>query len=177
MSMPLSRVCLPALVSTLTTMRSWLDKPDARASEAVLLEARLAPDMFAFPRQYQIASDTAKSAVARLTGGEAPAMPDTEATFDQLQARLDKTLDYVGSIDPAAIDAAGARAIELNFPNGGGLRFDGETYVTGFVLPNLYFHAATAYGLLRSHGVAIGKFDFLGHLAPYAFAAPETAGA
>ena len=143
-------------------MRRWLDKPEARAKEAALVEARLAPDMFPFTRQFQIASDGVKGAAARLAGVEAPAMPDTETTFDQLQARIDATLTFVASVDAAAIDAGAEREIEIRFPNGGGMRFDGTTYLTGFVLPNLYFHAATAYGLLRSNGVTVGKQDFLG---------------
>lgn len=175
MSMPLSAVAVPAMVATLTNMRGWLDKPAVRAAEAKLLEARLAPDMFPLVRQYQTVSDTSKGGVARLAGIEAPSMPDTEASFDELQARLDKTLDFVRSVDPAAIDAGGTREVVMNFPNGGGMRFDGETYLTGFVLPNLYFHATTAYALLRSNGIEIGKFDFLGHLAPNVFPAPAGA--
>ncbi|MBS0253720.1 MAG: DUF1993 domain-containing protein [Proteobacteria bacterium] len=172
MTLPLSRILLPAATSTLTNLRSWLDKPDARAKEAELLDARLAPDMFPFTRQYQIASDTVKGAAARLAGVEAPAMPDTEASFAELQARIDATLAFLATVDPAAIDAGAAREIELKFPNGGGMRFDGETYLVQFVLPNLYFHATAAYALLRGHGVAIGKPDFLAHLAGNMFAPP-----
>ncbi len=172
MSLTLSQIALPAITSTLTQLRGWLDKPSARGAEAALLEARLAPDMFAFTRQIQICSDTAKGAVARLAGVEAPAMPDTETSFDALQARIDATLAFVKSVDTAAIDAGETRAIEMKFPNGGGMRFDGATYLTGFVLPNLYFHAMASYALLRAGGVEIGKMDFLAHLAPNMFAPP-----
>lgn len=170
MSLSLSAILLPAATNTLTNMRRWLDRPEARANEAALVEARLAPDMFPLTRQYQIASDGVKGAAARLAGVEAPAMPDTETTFDQLQARIDATLAFIGSVDAAAIDAGATRDIEIRFPNGGGIRFDGTTYLTGFVLPNLYFHAATAYGLLRGNGVPVGKQDFLAHLAGHMFA-------
>ena len=169
----LSRILVPAVTSTLTAISAWLDKPEVRAGEAKLLEARLAPDMFAFTRQVQIACDTAKGAAARLAGVEAPAMPDTETSIDQLKARIEATLAYVKSVDTAAIDAGGAREIVMTFPNGGGMRFDGATYLTGFVLPNLYFHATTAYALLRSHGVPVGKGDFLASMGQYAFAPPE----
>jgi uncharacterized protein len=172
MSLSLSQILVPSLVSTLTNMRDWLDRADVRANAALLLDARLAPDMFPFTRQYQIASDTAKSSVARLAGLEAPAMPDTEASMDELQQRLDTTLAYVASVDTAAIDAGQGREIEIKFPNGGGLRFDGETYATGFVLPNLYFHAMSAYALLRANGIAIGKFDFIAQMKPFMFAPP-----
>ncbi len=172
MSLTLSQIVVPSLVSTLTNMRDWLGRDDVRAHEAALLEARLAPDMFAFTRQYQIASDTAKFGVARLAGVEAPAMPDTEASLDELQARLDQTLAYVTSIDSGAIDAGQGREIDIKFPNGGGLKFPGETYAIGFVLPNLYFHAMTAYCLLRANGIAVGKFDFIAQLKPFMIAPP-----
>ena len=172
MPLTLSQILLPAAASTLANMRRWLDRPEARAAEAALVEARLAPDMFPLTRQIQIACDGVKGAAARLAGVEAPVMPDTETTFDQLQARIDATLAFITSVDAAAIDAGEGRAIEIKFPNGGGVRFDGATYVTGFVLPNLYFHAATAYGLLRANGVPVGKQDFLAHLAGHMFA-PE----
>jgi len=122
-----------------------------------------APDMFALARQVQITSDTAKGAVARLAGVEAPAMPDTETTFAELKARCDTTIAYVQSIDAAALETGASREIVMNFPNGGGMKFDGLTYLTGFVLPNFYFHATTAYDILRHNGVEIGKRHFMGN--------------
>jgi uncharacterized protein len=175
MSLSLHQLSVPAFTGMLTNMKNWLDKAAAQKPEAELIEARLAPDMFALARQIQIVSDTAKLAIARLTGTEAPAMADTEASFAELKQRCDKTIAYLQSIDPAAIDAGATREIELTFPNGGGMRFDGSTYLTGFVLPNFYFHASIVYAILRAQGVGIGKFDFLAHLAPYAFPPPQPA--
>jgi hypothetical protein len=175
MSLSLHQLSVPAFTGMLTNMKNWLDKAAAQKPEAELIEARLAPDMFALARQIQIVSDTAKLAIARLTGTEAPAMADTEASFAELKQRCDKTIAYLQSIDPAAIDAGATREIELTFPNGGGMRFDGSTYLTGFVLPNFYFHASIVYAILRAQGVEIGKFDFLAHLAPHAFPPPQPA--
>ena len=166
MSLSVSETTVAVFRDTLSNMRAWLDKPEVRALEASLLEARIAPDMYPLPRQYQIVSDTAKNAVARLTGTEAPSMPDTEASFDELQQRCDKTIAYLEGIDRAALDGSADREVVIRFPNGMGYRFTGRQYVTGFVLPNFFFHATTAYAILRAAGVPIGKPDFLQHLGP-----------
>ncbi|MDB5670564.1 MAG: hypothetical protein JWO25_1523 [Alphaproteobacteria bacterium] len=153
-----------AFVATLSNMRAWLDK--AADSEADLLEARLAPDMRPFTAQYQMASDSAKNAIARLAGIESPAMPDTETSFPDLKDRCDRTIAFIESVDPALLDGAEDREIELRFPNGMGYRFNAKAYLTGFALPNFYFHASMAYALLRANGIPVGKPDFLQHLGP-----------
>jgi uncharacterized protein len=154
-------------ISHLTDMQAWLDKALAEGkSEAILMEARLAPDMLPFPNQFQIASDTAKNAIARLTGVEAPAMADDEASFAELKARCQRTIDFIASVDRAAFDGADTREIVLKFPNGMGYRFDGVRFLTGFAQPNFFFHVTTAYALLRANGVTLGKPDFLQHLGP-----------
>ena len=157
---------VPVFVNTLTDMRAWLDKAAAEKGEAALLEARLAPDMRPLPAQYQMASDTAKNALARLTGGDAPAMADTEQTFAELRARCDKTIAYLNGFDSASLVGSEARDVELKFPNGQGYRWAGAAYLTSFALPNFYFHATTAYAILRNAGVSLGKPDYLQHLGP-----------
>ncbi|WP_374529133.1 DUF1993 family protein [Novosphingobium sp.] len=173
MSYSLYRLSVPGFIAMLNNFKAWLDKAAAQKDEAVLIEARLAPDMFALARQIQIASDAAKGAAARLTGADAPAMADTEASFAELKQRCDKTIAYLESVDPAAYDAGASREIVITFPNGAGMRFDGVTFLTGFAVPNFYFHAAAAYAILRNQGVEIGKADFLMHLAPHMFGPPE----
>lgn len=152
----------PVFVKTLKNMRNWLDK--AAASEADLIGARLAEDMHPLPRQYQFVSDSSKLAVARLTGTEAPVMEDTETTFAELQARVDKTIAFIESVDPAAYAGAEDREVVIKFPNGMGYRFTGADYLRDFALPNFYFHATTAYAIMRANGVELGKPDFLAHL-------------
>ena len=175
MILPVSphHLCVPVFIDVLTNMKSWLDKAAAQHDESELLAARLAPDMYPLAKQFQLVSDSAKGCGARLSGIAAPAMADTEASFAELKERCDKTIAFLESLDPAAVDAGIAREIELKFPNGGGMRFDGQTYLTGFVLPNVYFHASMAYAILRAAGVDIGKFDYLGHLRAHIFPAPE----
>lgn len=166
MSFGMWEASVPIFLSTLKDMRDWLDKAAQEKSEPALMEARLAPDMRPFPAQYQMASDSAKNALARLTGTKAPSMPDTEKNFAELKQRCDRTIQYLEGF--TAIDLIGSedREVVLTFPNGMGYRFVGGHYLAGFALPNFFFHATTAYAILRNAGVSMGKPDFLKHLGP-----------
>jgi hypothetical protein len=165
MSFSMYDASAPAFVASLTHIQSWLDKALAEGKdEKTLMEARLAPDMRPFPAQIQMASDAAKGCIARLTGVAAPAMPDTEASFAELKARCQKTIDYIQSVAPSAFDGADTRQATVRFPNGMGYVFAGKDLLTAFALPNFYFHVTTTYALLRAAGVSVGKPDFLAHL-------------
>ena len=165
MSFSIYDASVPVLLNGLGNMSAWLDKATAEgADEKAILAAKFAEDMRPFPFQYQASSDSAKNAVARLTGGTAPSMKDEEASFAELKERMQKTIDYLKSVDRAAYDDAAERPVELKFPNGMGYRFNGADYLTKFVLPNFFFHHTMAYALLRANGVNIGKPDFLQHL-------------
>lgn len=166
MSISIHDVSVPVFVNALRNMSAWLDKAASEKPEAELLLGRLAPDMRALPAQYQMASDSAKNAVARLAGIEAPAMPDIEVSFAELKERCARTIAFVEGIDPTALASSAEREVELKFPNGMGYRFTGQAYLTGFALPNFFFHVTTAYAILRSAGVSLGKPDFLQHLGP-----------
>jgi hypothetical protein len=157
---------IPPMIRSLQNLSRILDKAVAQAKSEdrsldALLEARLAPDMFPFTRQVQVVSDTAKGAAARLAGVEAPSFPDEEKTFPELQQRIAKTIDYLKGFNAAQLDGAEDRTVTLKFPNGE-MKFSGREYLTGFVLPNFYFHMTTAYALLRHNGIAVGKMDYLG---------------
>ena len=155
----------PVFVAAFTSMQDWLDKALAEGkAEKALMDARLAPDMYPLPKQIQIASDTAKGAIARLAGIEAPAMADTEASFAELKARCQKTIDFIQSVDRAKLEGAETRPVTLRFPQGVGYQFVGKDYLTSFALPNFFFHVTTAYAILRNAGVGVGKPDFLAHL-------------
>jgi len=166
MSFTIYDASVPPLVRSLQNLSKILEKAVAQAKAQnkdlnTLLEARLAPDMFAFTRQIQIASDSAKGCGARLAGIEAPAMADTETTFPELQARIAKTIDFLNSLKPEQLAGAEDREITLKFPQGE-MKFSGRDFLTGFALPNFYFHVTTAYALLRHEGIEIGKMDYLG---------------
>jgi hypothetical protein len=152
----------PVYVRGLTNLSSLLAKAVASGvPQTELLAARLAPDMHPLPFQVQSACDTAKLAVARLTGGEAPVMADTESTFGELQDRITRTMGYIRGLDAAAFEGAEDREVVLKFPHGE-MRLPGRAFLTGFALPNFYFHLTTAYAILRHKGVTIGKMDYLG---------------
>jgi hypothetical protein len=166
MSFTIYDASIPPIVRTLQNLSKILDKAVAQAKAQdkdlnSLLEAKLAPDMFAFTRQIQIASDSAKGCGARLAGIEAPSMADTETTFPELQARIAKTIDFLNSVKPEQLAGAEDREITLKFPQGE-MKFSGRDFLTGFALPNFYFHVTTAYALLRHKGIEIGKMDYLG---------------
>ncbi len=169
MTLSMHTASVPAFVRTLTALSAILDKAAAHAAArkiepAVLLGLRLFPDMLAFTRQVQIACDFAKGTSARLAGVEVPSYADTEATFDELKARINTTLGFIRGLPAAAFDGSDARTITVKAA-GREMSFDGLTYLTQFALPNFYFHAATAYAILRASGVELGKRDFIGGMA------------
>lgn len=166
MSYSVYDACIPSIIRFMENLSKILDKAVAQAKTrdlplSDLLEARLAPDMFPFPRQIQIASDIAKLAAARLAEMEPPSFPDTETTFPELQARITKTIEYVKSVPREKYDGAEDRTITLKFPQGE-MSFVGREFVTNFVLSNFFFHVTTAYDILRHKGIEIGKMDYLG---------------
>jgi uncharacterized protein len=166
MAFTMHSASVPVFTNTLSQMLTWLDKAQAHAearkfSPDAYLPLRLAPDMLAFTRQVQISSDTAKGCVARLAGVENPKYEDTEATLDELRARLRKTIDFVASVPADKFEGAETREVVLP-SRSGERRFTGEDYLRFHALPNFFFHATTAYALLRHAGVELGKMDFLG---------------
>jgi len=144
-----------------------LKKAESHAAErkiapAVLLTARLFPDMYSLTGQVQAACDTAKRATARLVGVEAPRFEDNEVSFDELHARIRKTTEFVESHPADAFLAD--RTIEMKMGSGT-VSLTASQYLTRFALPNFYFHITTAYDILRHNGVALGKRDYIGNMA------------
>ncbi len=167
MSLSMHSATAPVFVRTLNSMLAWLDKAQAHAEArkfdtANYLGLRLAPDMLPFTRQIQITTDGVKGCMARLAGQEVPKWDDTEASLDDLRARIRKTIDYVQTFSAAQIDGTEDKEILLPTRQGEPLRYTGEAYLKHFVLPNFFFHATTTYALLRHAGVDIGKRDYLG---------------
>lgn len=166
--MPLSmyRASVPVFIHTLGALSNILAKGAAYAEArdidpSVLVNARLAPDMFPLSRQVQIAGDMAMRGAARLAGVDFPNNPDTEATFSELQARIGKTLKFIEDLSPKQIDGSEEKPITVQMRDGP-LNFTGQDYLLNFVLPNFYFHVTAAYLILRHNGVELGKKDFLG---------------
>jgi uncharacterized protein len=153
------------LASALANLSHLLDKGHAHAvarkyDPALLLAARLTPDMFALSRQVQIATDMCKYGVARLAGVEAPKFEDKEQTFEELRARVARTIDFIRSVPASALEGAEDRVIKVPLRERT-LEFKGLDYLIRWVIPNSFFHVTTAYAILRHSGVEIGKNDFL----------------
>jgi len=166
MTLSMFQASVPVLVKQCQILTNLIAKGEAHAQQtgtdpAILFEARLAPDMLAFPKQVQIASDTAKGGAARLAGLTPPSWADDEADLPALRERAAKTISFLQGISADQIDGSEEREIVLKI-GGNEMTFTGRDYLLGFVLPNVFFHVTTAYGLLRNKGVPLGKRDFLG---------------
>ena len=166
MSLSMYQLAVPPFVQGLGATSTVLAKAEAFAGAkkfdaAVLLSARLAPDMFPLSRQVQIACDFAKSTAARLAGVEIPSWKDDEKTIADLRGRIAKTLDYVRSFKPGQLDGSEERDVTITLA-GKPITLKGQPYLVHFVLPNFYFHCTAAYAILRHNGVELGKRDFMG---------------
>jgi uncharacterized protein len=166
MTISMSSASLPIFSTMLGNLSHILDKAAAHAEARkfdpiALLQYRLAPDMLPFTRQIQIACDAAKNGVARLSGVEAPKFEDNEASFPELKARIQKTLDYLASVQAGSLD--GSEDKEITFPVGreATRTMKGEAYLKHWALPNFFFHVTMAYAILRHNGVELGKSDYL----------------
>ena len=167
MSITMFQASAPRFANTLHNLSAILDKAAAHAEAKkidplALTSFRLYPDMFPLSRQVQIACDTAKGAVARLAGVEIPKHEDTEKTFEELKARIAKTLEFIATLKAAQVDGSEDKDIVLKL-QGRDVPFKGMQYLLGFAWPNFYFHCTTAYAILRHNGVEIGKRDIIGN--------------
>ncbi|WP_338849376.1 DUF1993 domain-containing protein [Massilia sp. W12] len=168
MTISMYQASIPVFQRSLSNLDAILQKAAQHAENRkidaqALLQARLFPDMFTFTRQVQIACDFAKGAAARLAGQDVPSWEDNEKSFEELRARVARTLEFVAQAQPEQIDGSEERDIQV----GAGerqMKFKGQVYLLHFVLPNFYFHLTTAYDILRHNGVEIGKRDFIGQV-------------
>ncbi|MDB5460207.1 MAG: hypothetical protein JWO72_1948 [Caulobacteraceae bacterium] len=165
MPLSMSQASATVFLQGLKGLSGVLEKAAAHAEarkidSAALLQARLYPDMLSMTRQVQIACDFAKGAVARLAGADMPTFEDTETSFAELKARVDKTMAYIAGIDAKAIDGSEDKDITL-VRRGETFTFKGQPYLLEQALPNFWFHVTTAYAILRHNGVEVGKKDFL----------------
>jgi len=167
MALSMYQASVPVLINVLNNLKGILGKGAAYAEvkkldAGVLPNLRLFPDMLPLAKQVQIASDSAKG-IARLAGQQPPAFEDNEKTLPELIARVQKTIDYLKTLNAAQIDGSEDKEIVLKIGSIE-VKFTGQNYLLGFALPNFYFHVTTAYALLRHNGVEIGKQDYLGQM-------------
>lgn len=161
-------VLVQEMKKVLGNMTGWLVKATAYAETkkfdpSVLLQARIAPDMFPFARQIQLTCDSAKFSAARVANKDAPAFDDKEATIAELTERIAKTIAFLETFKES--DFAGADERTLSLPRWEGKSMTATDYLVEHAAPNFFFHATTAYLILRNNGVDVGKRDFLGALS------------
>jgi hypothetical protein len=166
MSLSMHSALIPPATRTLQNLSVILGKGLAhchanKIDPQAFLQSRLFPDMFPLTRQVQIACDMVKGGAARLAGQSIPKYDDIETTFEELQQRIQRTIEFLCAFEPEQLNATEGRDIVLALRDRE-LNFKGEPYLTGWVLPNFYFHVTTAYDLLRHGGVPLSKADFLG---------------
>ena len=168
MQLSMYRASAPVFARNPRNLVGVLRKGEAHAAErkidpTVLLNYRLAPYMFPLARQVQVATDMAKGCVSRLAGVDIPTYEDKESTFDDLVARVEKCIAYIETFQPAQLDGTEEKTIVLKRPTGD-VSYPGLKYLLEYVTPNVYFHCASTYAILRHCGVSIGKKDFIGPL-------------
>jgi hypothetical protein len=166
MTISMYQATVPVIQRSLANLIAILEKGAAHAEAkkidpAVLVASRLYPDMFPLSKQVQIASDISKGGAARLAQVEPPAFEDNETTFAELIERLRKTIVFLGTLKPQQIDGSEERTVTWQTRTAT-KSMQGQPYLLDHVLPNVFFHVATAYDILRHNGVEIGKQDFLG---------------
>jgi hypothetical protein len=170
MNISMHNASVGVFLRILRNLGTFLDKAEQWTTERkidpqAILQSRLAPDMFTFTRQIQIATDNAKGVTARLAGQTPPSFEDKEASFADLKARVAKTIAYLESLPAASFAGAEDRPIKLQLgPPGKQVEFNfvGLDYLLGFGTPNVYFHYSMVYALLRHNGMDIGKKDYIG---------------
>ena len=168
MTISMYQASVPVFIRMLTNLKGILGKAAAHAQakkidESVLLNARLYPDMFPLVKQVHIATDFARGTAARLSGTEPPSYEDNEKSLAELVARVERTLDFLRALKPAAIDGSETREI-VRPVRGEPKKFTGINYLLQYAMPNFYFHTTTTYAILRHSGVELGKGDFIGVL-------------
>ncbi len=167
MTISMYKASVPIFVQFLNSLSAVLDKAatfaEAKKIEpSVLLNMRLAPDMFPLVRQVRAATDHAINGCGRLAGAQLPSFGNTEASFPELKERIAKTLDFLKSLKPEQLDGSEEREIKFTLATGAVREFKGQSLLLNNSLPNFYFHCATAYDILRHCGVELGKRDFMG---------------
>ncbi|OOG43336.1 DUF1993 domain-containing protein [Rhodanobacter sp. C05] len=166
MTLSMYQASVPVFIRALGNLKHVLQKGAEHAkaknvADEVLLQTRLVPDMLPLVKQVQIACDMATRGSARLADVEPKSFEDNETTLEQVYSRIDSAIDYIKTFKPEQIDGSEGRTIVLKMRSGE-MTFEGQAYLLGFVLPNVFFHCTTAYNILREAGTEIGKMDFIG---------------
>jgi hypothetical protein len=167
MAISMYHASVPVFTQLLGGLKVVLDKAKKHADEkkwdeATVLNLRLYPDMFTLARQVRQASEHAFGA-GRAAGVDVPQLPPIDNSFAEMHSRIDKTLDFLKTLSSGQLD--GKEDSQVTIVQGGQPRnFRAQTYLYHLAMPNFYFHITTAYNILRSLGIEIGKRDFMGQM-------------
>ncbi|WP_294248942.1 DUF1993 family protein [uncultured Sphingomonas sp.] len=175
-----TKLLVPTYRHMLQTLSGLIDKAERQLpsqAEAMLAE-RLATDMLPLAAQIRFAAFLAQEAVFRLRGERVPDWLHAVAaegrnsmsasgTIAEAKARIDDALSFLADVTDDALDAGAHLSIAIELPDGMTFDMTGEEYVRDWALPQFYFHIVTAYAILRSHGVEIGKAEYVPHIFAY----------
>ena len=167
MTISMYKASVPIFVQFLSSLSTLLDKAAAYAEAkkvdpSVLLNTRLAPDMFPLVRQVRAATDHAINACGRLAGAQLLSFSNAEATIPELKERISKSVEFLKDLKPGQIDGSEEKEIKITLSSGATREFTGQSLLLNNSLPNFYFHCTTAYDILRHCGIELGKRDFMG---------------
>ncbi len=169
MTFSLYDAVIPSNLQILGAVDALIDKAEAFANDrgmlpAELIDARLAPDMLPFGYQVKSCANHASGGIEGVRNGDfSPSMAAWPTDFVGLHALIREAIVTLQAMDRTEFDALADR--ETQFSMGElKLPFTGGQFLLSFSQPNFYFHATTAYAILRAQGVALGKKDFLGKL-------------
>ncbi|HKA45300.1 MAG TPA: DUF1993 domain-containing protein [Burkholderiales bacterium] len=162
----MSQISLPVFVKHLNGLAGCMKKAqtlyaEKKYDEATLLNYRFYPDMFSFARQVQQATDHARNCTALLAGVDAPKYDNSEKSLADLIGRVEKSVAWLKTIKPEQVDGTEEKSVTVKMQDRE-LNFKGLDLLLNRSLPNFYFHATTAYDIMRHNGVELGKRDFMG---------------
>lgn len=155
MTLTLHSLATQTFSAMLQSLSECLDKAVAQKPKTDILNTRLAPDMFTFAQQVQQATFYVSDALSRLSGKGAAPMPDAKKTLNAVRKQL--TAAIAAAKKAPAFRNAETVDCSFELPNNMIVAMDGERYLRAWALPHFYFHVVTAYDILRSQGVKIGK--------------------
>ncbi len=170
MALSLHTALIPSMMQVVGSVQKMVDKAEAYCDETSIphgeiIGAKLADDMLPFA--YQVKCCWSHSALAIAGVRDGAFMPDMSPfpdSFEGLRDVLAKTLSELEAISETELEELASNAMRFEIPGKFRLDFTGQDFLLSFSQPNFYFHAATAYDILRMKGVLLGKGDFLGRM-------------
>ncbi len=169
MTISLYDATIPAFLQILGSLDHLIDRAEAHmaehgVAEDELVQVRLFPNMQPLAYQLKASAEHSRGAIEGIRAGVfTPQTTLPPQTFVDLRAYLANACAFLAALDPAEVNGFVGQDMRFEFKTTS-VPFTAESFLFSFAQPNFYFHATTAYDLLRHKGVKIGKMDFLGAL-------------